>query len=87
VGIRLVYRGRGLEFRIALLAFLAAVGCIASSALLLMVLPNPHTRAHYLVAGTAPTVAGLIVLLARTHRERARMDTLGVRRTRPGTPA
>jgi len=67
-----VYRGTGNGLRIALTAFAAAVGCVAAAALFLMVLPTPHTRAHYLIAGTAPSIAGLIALLARTERERKR---------------
>lgn len=67
-----MYRGTGNGLRIALTAFAAAVGCVAAAALFLMVLPTPHTRAHYLIAGTAPSIAGLIALLARTERERKR---------------
>jgi hypothetical protein len=66
--------------RIALLAFGAVTACVAAAALMLMVLPTPHTRAHYLIAGTSPTIAGLIALLARTHRERTRPRRMAVRR-------
>jgi hypothetical protein len=56
-----------------------------AAALLLMVLPRPHTRVHYLVAGTAPAIAGLLALLARTQRERARSRSHWVAR-RAGSP-
>ena len=64
-----------------MLALGAAVGLVAAAMLLLMVLPAPHTRAHYLIAGTAPTLAALLALLARTHRERKQHSAgLAVRR-------
>ena len=84
MSIRLIYRGKPSYLRIALVAFGATVGLIAAAALLLMVLPAPHTRAHYLVAGTAPTLAALFALLARTQRERNRPQGFAVRRAAPG---
>lgn len=68
--------------RIALGAFGAAVWCLMAAALILMVLPRPHPRVHYLIAGTAPAVAGLLALLARTQRERARSRSRWVVRRR-----
>lgn len=68
----MVYRGSGTSLRIALWAFAATAICMMAAALILMVLPRPHTRFHYLVAGTAPAIAGLLALLARTQRERTR---------------
>jgi hypothetical protein len=80
VSIRLIYRGKPRFMRIALLAFGATAGLIAAAALLLMVLPTPHTRAHYLIAGTTPTLAALLALMARTQRERKRPQGFAVRR-------
>jgi hypothetical protein len=73
----LVYRGRASALQIASLAFGAAAGLIGSAALLLMVLPAPHPRAHYLIAGTAPTLAALLAVLARTQQERKRTRPVG----------
>ena len=78
----MVYRGKAAGFRIALIAFAALAVFVASSALLLMVLPSPHTRAHYLLAGTAPTVIGLLAALVRTQRDRGKVRSLPVRRVR-----
>jgi hypothetical protein len=84
VGIRLIYRGTGNGLRIAFMAFAAAAGCVAGAVLLLMLLPKPHTRAHYLIAGMTPTVAGLIAMLVHIQRERARPRSWVVRRASPG---
>lgn len=82
MGVRLVYRGSG-QLRVLLIAFLAAVACVASAALILMILPAPHTRIHYLLAGTSPAVAGMVALLARTERERRQTRRCVVRRMGP----
>ena len=76
----MVYRGKASGLRIALAASGSAAALIGAAALLLMVLPVPHTRAHFLIAGTAPTIAALIALLARTHKDRTRPRSLTVRR-------
>ena len=86
VGVHMVYRGSGTGLRIALMAFAAAVGCVMAAALLLMVLPQPHTHAHYLVAGTAPSIVGLLALMSRTQRDRARTRRLVVRRAPTNPP-
>ena len=83
----MIYRGRGRGLRIALMAFAAAVCCVMAAALLLMVLPPPHTRTHFLVAGTAPSIAGLVALLARTERDRARSRRPLVRRAPANPPS
>ena len=64
----------------ALLALAASAGLVAAAVLLLIVLPAPHTRAHYLIAGTAPSLAGLSALLARTQRDRKHPKSFAVRR-------
>jgi hypothetical protein len=81
--VRVIYKGRASALQIALLAFGATAGLIGAAALLLMVLPMPHTRAHYLIAGTAPTLAALLALLARTQQERKRTRNFTVRRATP----
>ena len=53
---------------------------------MVMVLPKPHTRPHYLLAGTAPVTLGLAALLARTQRERARIRPMPVRRATTSVP-
>lgn len=76
----MVYRGKASGLRIALVASGSAAALIASAALLLLILPAPHSRAHYLIAGTAPTLIALGALLARTHKDRTHMRSLTVRR-------
>lgn len=76
----MVYRGSASFLHIALLALGAAVALVAAALLLLMVLPAPHARGHYLIAGTAPTLAALLALLARTHRDRKHTRGFAVRR-------
>ena len=76
----MVYRGSASFLHIVLLALGAAVGLAAAALLLLMVLPTPLTRAHYLIAGTAPTLAALLALLARTQRDRKQTRGFAVRR-------
>ena len=84
MAIRLVYRGTGEGLRIALTAFGAVTGCVLAAVLLLLVLPAPHTRTQYLIAGTAPTTIGLIAILLRTQRERSRPRGMAVRRPSTG---
>jgi len=79
VSIRLIYRGSVSGLRIALLSFAAIAGFVTASALLLFVLPAPHTRVQYLFAGTAPTVMGLLWMLAQAHRERSRPRSWAMR--------
>jgi hypothetical protein len=79
VGIRVVYRGNK-PWRAVALSVLAAIGIMAASGLLLMVLPPPHGRIHYLIAGTAPVIAGLIALRAHTERLRTQPRAQAVRR-------
>jgi hypothetical protein len=61
------------------------VGLIGAAALLLMILPAPHTRAHFLIAGTAPTLLALIALLAWTRKDHIRPRSLNVRRAGSAT--
>ena len=79
----MIYRGKASGLQIALLACGAAAGLVGAAALLLMILPTPHTRAHYLIAGTAPTFAALLALLARTQQKRKRWRSFAVRRSTP----
>ena len=78
----MVYRGNAAGLRVALVAFMAMTAFVASSALLLLVLPAPHTRGHYLLAGTAPTVAGLLAMLVWTQRQRGKVRPMPVRRVK-----
>jgi hypothetical protein len=82
---RLIYRGTGNGLRIAFTAFGAAAGCVAGAVVLLMLLPRPHTRAHYLIAGMTPTVLGLFGMLVWIQRERTRPRSWVVRRATPGS--
>ena len=81
---RLIYRGNGNELRIALTAFAAIAGCVAGAVLLLLLMPKPHTRVHYLIAGMTPTILGLVAMLVWVQRERTRPRSWVVRRVTPG---
>jgi hypothetical protein len=85
VGVRLIYRGRGNGLRIAFTAFGAATACVAGAVLLLMLLPKPHNRAHYLIAGMTPTVLGLFGMAVWIQRVRTRPRSWVVRRATPGS--
>jgi hypothetical protein len=85
VGVRLIYRGRGYGLRIAFTAFSAVAACIAGAVLLLMLLPKPHSRAHYLIAGMTPTILGLFGMSVWIQRERTRPRSWVVRRATPGS--
>jgi hypothetical protein len=79
-----VYSGDLVHSRLALwCAGLAAVFA-AMVMLMLLLLPAPHTRGHYLAAGTAPTGILLLAAKIRLDRERARPRGAAVRHVTSG---
>jgi hypothetical protein len=71
--------------RIALLAIALAFSFTALALAVLTVLPAPHTRAHYLLAGTTPTCIGLVAALV-WERRRIRPLAQSVRRAPAESP-
>ena len=57
--IRLIYSGSLARRQVGLLAISIALAFTAIVMLVLRLLPGPHTRLQYLIAGTTPTVLGL----------------------------
>ena len=72
--------------RVLFSALAAALGLIFAAVLLLVILPTPHTRLHYMVAGLGPALVVLLVIGARTERDRARVQRWDARRVTSGTP-
>ena len=73
MSVRLIFQGNYRLFRALLLAGGAGVIVLAAAVGILALLPFPHTRAHYLIAGSSPALAGLIALLAHARWECIRM--------------
>jgi hypothetical protein len=69
---KLIYSGNLGPRRVALLAVTLVFSFTALVLAVLSVLPTPHTRAHYLLAGTTPTCIGLVAALVWNERQRAR---------------
>jgi hypothetical protein len=72
VTLRLIYSGNAGRRRIAMLTAGLAVTFTAIVLMVLRLLPAPHTRTHYLIAGSAPTGIGLLAALIWVERKRFR---------------
>ena len=62
--IRLIYSSSLGRWQIVPLAISMALAFAAIVALALRLLPAPHTRIHYLIAGTIPTGLGVLSAIA-----------------------
>ena len=81
--LRLIYSGSFGRGQIAMLLIGIAVTFAAIVLVVLGLLPTPHTRIHYLIAGTTPTGLGLLAARAWIERQRLRTRGLTVRRVSP----
>jgi hypothetical protein len=73
---RLIYSGELGPQRVALLAVALVFSFAALVLGVLSILPAPHTRTHYLIAGTTPTCIGLVAALVWIERKRIRPMTV-----------
>jgi hypothetical protein len=78
-----VYSGDLMHPRLALWAVGVVAAFAVMAMVLLLLLPAPHTRGHYLAAGTVPTGILLLIAKVRLERERARPRGLAVRHITP----
>ena len=83
--LRLIYSGSLGPRRVALLGLGTALTFAAIVLVVLRLLPSPHTRIHYLIAGTTPTGLGLLAAKAWIERTRFRPRGLPVRRIFPNS--
>ncbi len=70
--IRLIYSGSLGRRQIGLMVIGMALAFAAIVVVVLRLLPLPHTRLHYLIAGTTPTGLGLIAARVLIERKRFR---------------
>jgi hypothetical protein len=70
VTIRLIYSGTLARRQVALLSISIVLAFAAIVLLVLRLLPGPHTRLQYLIAGTTPTVLGVAMAMVFIRRSR-----------------
>jgi hypothetical protein len=63
VTVRLIYSGSFERRQFGMLAISTALAFAAIVMLVLRLLPGPHTRLQYLIAGTTPTALGLVAAM------------------------
>ena len=61
--IRLIYSGSLARRQVGLLAISMALAFTAIVMLVLRLIPGPHTRLQYLIAGTVPTALGMMAAM------------------------
>ena len=84
VRLKLIYSAsfRPRQYVLILIGFTCTFAAIVMSVLGL--LPSPHTRFHYLIAGTIPTCLGLVSARIWLERKRLQLRKLAVRRVSAG---